>query len=176
MVEHWKQVSRFDGYGYVVQVSSRGNLRKRKLHEDTWFYPKQQRNKDGYPFVNLYFRPNMFRWSGTIHRLVAETFISNPENKPCTNHKDLNKENNCVENLEWVTVQENTVHGFKGLGSYVAKGEDTFHAKLKETQVVEIKELLKTTDLNCCQLGRFFNVDRKTIADIKNGKTWKHVK
>lgn len=45
-----------------------------------------------------------------IHRLVAEAYIPNPENKPVVHHKDENKQNNCVDNLSWVTVRENNLY------------------------------------------------------------------
>lgn len=62
----------------------------------------------GYAYVNLYNEKG--RKTKKIHRLVAETFIPNPENKPMVNHKDGNKLNNHVENLEWVTPSENAQH------------------------------------------------------------------
>mgnify|MGYP003478362873 FL=1 len=47
-----------------------------------------------------------------LHRMIAKAFIPNPDNKPCINHKDLNRTNNSIDNLEWVTYSENIKHGY----------------------------------------------------------------
>jgi len=65
--------------------------------------------KDGYYYVTLNKKGK--KKSFKIHRLVAKTFISNPNNLPCVNHKDENKLNNCVDNLEWCTWQYNSNYG-----------------------------------------------------------------
>ena len=64
-----------------------------------------------------------------VHRLVAEAFIPNPENKPCVNHKDGNKQNNKTANLEWVTYSENMFHSMS-IGLH-PKGENHYTRRLK---------------------------------------------
>lgn len=70
---------------------------------------KPGKNKDGYLYVNLY--KDGKTAIKYIHRLVGETYLPNPENKPCLNHRDENKANNALPNLEWVTYRENNIYG-----------------------------------------------------------------
>lgn len=75
---------------------------------------KGRPNHDGYLHVALCKNKKII--NKQIHRLVAEAFIPNPENKPEVNHKNGIKTDNCVENLEWVTRRENIAHSFRCLG------------------------------------------------------------
>jgi hypothetical protein len=65
-----------------------------------------------------------------VHRVIAETFVPNPNNLPCVNHKDGDKQNNSADNLEWCTKSENTLHSFKtGLQKKVTNQYGTFEVK-----------------------------------------------
>jgi hypothetical protein len=68
----------------------------------------QRPDSGGYMRVSLFYEGKNF--NALVHRLVAIAFIPNPENKPQVNHKDGDKSNNCVDNLEWVTNNENQAH------------------------------------------------------------------
>lgn len=70
---------------------------------------------DGGGYIQYYIRDisTSKRKDYKAHRLVAETFIPNPNNLPCVNHIDGNKRNNHVENLEWITYTENNLHAYK---------------------------------------------------------------
>jgi hypothetical protein len=97
-MEVWKDIKNYEG---LYQVSNKGNIysiRKNKLF-------KLNTNKFGYYCVSLY--KNSTTKTYYVHRLVAETFIPNPDNKPEIDHIDTIKTNNRVENLRWCNHKEN---------------------------------------------------------------------
>ena len=105
-----------------------------------------------------------------VHRLVAKIYIPNPENKPQVNHKDGNKLNNCVENLEWVTNRENSIHALKmGLQPIEERHRC---AKLTRAQAQFIKS---HDEMSRKQLAELFNISENTISDIRHGRSWKTV-
>ena len=93
------------GYEGLYAITSCGKVwsYRRKI------FLKQKINNEGYLQVGLY-RDGHHKTVG-VHRLVAEAYISNPEDKPQVNHKDENKTNNNINNLEWTTSIENLTHG-----------------------------------------------------------------
>jgi predicted XRE-type DNA-binding protein len=109
-----------------------------------------------------------------VHRLLAKTFIPNPENKKYVNHKDGNKLNNNLDNLEWVTMHENNTHAFEN-GLINNTGSNNGKAKLTEAKVREIKTLLNESDLSQYDIAEKYNVSRSCILMINLGKRWGHV-
>ena len=107
-----------------------------------------------------------------VHRLVAEAFLPDFLDKPQVNHIDGNKLNNHISNLEMATSSENLLHAFR-TGLHVSlKGENHGSAKLSAVNVIIIKRLLREGRKNS-SIAKEFGVNRKTIYDIKSGKTWK---
>lgn len=121
--EIWIDVKDYEGF---YQVSNLGRVKSLdRIVLPNKFYAskilKGSLNKDGYRRILLY---KNSKYKGTsIHRLVATHFIDNPENKPCINHINGIRNDNRVENLEWVTYSENERHAYDVLGkvSYGAK-------------------------------------------------------
>jgi len=102
MVE-WKSIKEFDNF----EVSNTGIVRNKNTKREKG----QSVNERGYKRVTFY--KNNKNINKYIHRLVAEAFIPNPENKPTVNHEDGNKNNNCVDNLSWATYSEQMQHALK---------------------------------------------------------------
>lgn len=106
MQEVWKDVGGFEG---EYQISSFGRLKH--FSKNGWNILKNTNKKGDY--FNVVLTGKSYNKSVRIHRLVAEAFIPNPENKPQVNHIDGNKQNNNVNNLEWVTAKENMLHSVR---------------------------------------------------------------
>ena len=98
-VEYWKEVPRFK----VYEASNMGQIRNRFTNKYMTAF-----ENGGYYQLHLY--KDKKRYPVKLHRIIAETFIANPENKEHVNHKNKDKSDNRAENLEWMTVQENNYH------------------------------------------------------------------
>jgi DNA-binding NarL/FixJ family response regulator len=108
-----------------------------------------------------------------VHRLIANAFIPNPNNKPQINHINGIKTDNSILNLEWCNHSENMEHAFR-IGLANNTGEKNGMSKLNSSKVLEIKTML-VNGLSQQKIANKFNVSRSCILKIHLGKTWVHI-
>lgn len=122
--EEWRDIDGYDGRYMVSNLGKIMSLNFNGTHKHKELLGRKTRG--GYRQVVLY--TNGKRKAFYIHVLVAKTFIPNPNNLPEVNHKDGNKENNTVNNLEWVTSKENSLHAVKTGLRHVPKSGQHYRA------------------------------------------------
>lgn len=128
---------------------------------------KSYNDPDGYLRLSLNLGASKSQGFG-VHRLIAESFIPNPDKKPAVNHIDGDKTNNRPENLEWVTNQENTIHAVKiGLQKGV-RGERNNLSKLTESQVIAIR----ADNRPAKEIAKDYPVTSCAINIIKRNEAW----
>jgi len=182
MEEIWKKIKNTNN---IYLISNKGRLKTlnwRNSGKEVIMKPAP--DKKGYlrTVIIIDNKPKTIK----LHRLVAETFINNPENKPQVNHVDCNKQNNMVNNLEWVTPQENFLHSVEHLKqkSFVKNigktsnlkhliGEQIGTSKLTIKEVKEIRNKFIPRVYTRKILANEYNVKESTIKDIILKKSWR---
>lgn len=159
--ERWRVSPDFPKY----EVSDHGRIR----HING--APRKTRLCGGYLYVSIWHDGKLR--NVRLHRLVARTYIPNPKNKPHVNHKDGNKENNNVSNLEWNTPSENERHKVGTLG---AKQTPPVHLKAvicleTNCKYLSIKEAAEQMNINGKHIGEAASGKRKTAS----GYHWRYV-
>lgn len=166
-MEEWKDIPGFEGY---YQASNLGRI-KRLERSIRWgknncirvfpeiimvpcYLPK------GYTYVG--FNILTFKKSFRIHRLVAQTFIPNPENKPEVNHKNGIKDDNRVVNLEWATSSENAKHSYDVLGRIHVSKID------KDVIQVSLDGFIQNVFKSRTEAAKLFNVRVSAITNAIN--------
>lgn len=164
MQEVWKDI---EGYEGCYQVSNLGRVRNIKFNRML----KPSCDSDGYLIVVLS-KGGKHR-TRTVHRLVAETFIRNKSGYPQVNHKDENKQNNCVENLEWCDSKQNCNYGTrnKKISKMVSKNVIQFSISGKRIKKWNsMTEASKVTGCDLSAISMCCNGKRRTTG----GYQWKY--
>lgn len=131
-------------------------------------------NNRGYQMIQL--RINNKAKGFLLHRLVAIAFIPNPLGLPEVNHKDGNKSNNCVSNLEWITHADNIMHYIKnGLSNNRATGIKVYPVFKNQPEIIISIRKLHAEGLSCVKLSKIYNVGHSAILKIVKKQTYKNI-
>ena len=162
MQEIWKRIDGFPNYS----VSNLGKV----MNNNTGKLIKPY-NMNGYVQVTLRHCGNSVK--RTVHRLVALSFILNPENKPQVNHIDGNRSNNRVDNLEWCTAHENNLHGYRVLDSKQRRLNQSIRQRGKKHSAIWKERIGKANSkkIVCIETGKVFDSMKDAIASV--GRTSK---
>jgi hypothetical protein len=167
--ETWKNIIDYEG---LYQVSNFGNV-KSLGNEFTRKERLLKLSPQSKGYLTVVLQKNTTRKMVLVHRLVAEYFIPNIDNKPQVNHINGIKTDNRIENLEWVSHRENLNHAIEN--NLVLKGDKNPTSKLKENEVIMIHNLL-SKGVCIKALSKKYNVSFGTISGIRSGRYWEYLK
>lgn len=173
----WEEFPRYeigdDGSVFSFDYNHTGERRQLRTYMD----------QDGYPYVFMVVDGK--RYKRIIHRMVAKLFVLNPKNKPQVNHKNGIRNDNKAENLEWVTSQENTIHGFTHNGRKISEksilaakysftGVRNPKAKVNESIVLSIRRCRAKGD-SLRNIADRTGLSVAQVSAIANNKFWKNI-
>lgn len=181
-MEQWKDIPCLDNL-YMVSNMGRVKAKERTFirHDGKPITVKEKilkGSKDTKEYLQVEARINSKRNIKLLHRLVAEAFLDKPQNCNQVNHKDGNKLNNAVSNLEWVTCADNIHHAWKNGLNKASCGEEHANHKLSDEAVRYIREHYIPCDrqFGGNALARKFGLKSSfAVLRVAHGEGWKHV-
>ena len=166
-MEIWKSISKTE-FSKYYEVSTKGLIRNKKEKIVS------QHIRNGYKAVCLYNPETKNKNTSNVHRLVALAFIPNPDNKTFVNHKDGDKQNNFLENLEWVSAKENSEHA---LNTGLHKG-----GKCRPVIQLRVNGVYISTFNSILEASKETGANDRKISEVCKGKAetsggfkWKYV-
>ncbi len=162
--EIWSVITDYPRYS----VSTKGNVKR----NDTGRILKPYIGNTGYYYIDL--AQDGKRQNKTVHRLVAQAFLPNPENKPCINHINSVKADSFLENLEWCTYSENGLHSIKAGTTVRVKGIKNHICKFDEIQVRTIRSI--ENDFSFRKIAKYFKTSHGVISRIVSREGYFDVK
>lgn len=172
--EQWRDIADYVG---MYQVSNMGRVRSLDRIVKGKNYQGKILSSNvtyGYPIVRL--SNGSEKKSRRVHRLVAQSFLDNPLGLEEVNHKDGNKKNNCVENLEWCTPKENKIHAWvTGLTKKPPAEKPVQVAQLESDIVIAVYKSIEIAALLLNISGADICKCCKGKRDSAGGYTWKYL-
>ena len=166
MEEIWRDIF-VNGEETLYKASSLGRISSRWKGSKKIMHSVVSTN--GYPCVNLTVGSKKYKFS--VHRLVAKYFLPDFDESLEVNHIDGVKTNAAYWNLEMTTRSGNELHAYRIGLKPKRKGEDSFVAKLKNDQVLNIFN----SSMTCVEIGNKYGIDDSTVSNIRTGKRWSHI-
>lgn len=160
MEEIWKDIKDYEG---LYQISNLGRIKSLRYNKERLLTPIKN-NKTNYIHINLC--KHKVNKTHYIHRLLGCAFVDNKDNKPHINHKNGVRDDNRIENLEWVTPKENHIHKYYTLNYKQHRRRHT------EEEVLKIREIYNNNKVSQIKLVEIFNSNRATINKILKNKAY----
>lgn len=166
IIEEWKPAV-IDGISIDYYVSTKGRIKKL---DGSLLKPHP--NNRGYLLVTV--KINGVNFLRLVHRIVACTFIPNPQNKRTVNHKDGDKSNNTVYNLEWMTYSENNKHAYDTKLHKSLSGVNSPFAKKDLGTVIRVCQMLEY-EPSVEKICNKCDVDRNFVNSVRDGRAWQEI-
>jgi len=170
LFEQWRDIIGYEG---LYQISSFGRVKSHR-RKGNWTEKLLKFNKDGVGYPKVILSKNNKTKSFRIHSLVAKHFLVKKHHKDTVNHIDLDKTNNHINNLEYISSSANSKHAWKNGAMDSQYGENHYRTKLTNVTVKQIK-ILFSKGAKIKDIVKMFNITTSIAEKIKYGTAWKHI-